>query len=424
MKNKKKDWLRYLHLGAKASIVIGELVFVISLASGFFNVNTQKWIKSQYQDTQQTALVTHIDQKRLHFTQSLWASTPGNLFVHSKTQQQLKKLVKLAQLRQNNQQQVDHYYDGSAYYANGVSTKKLNHTDRQLLLDKNQTVYQKQKNRLDTIRIWFEQTRDAQKYLTKTLPPTNNDHNQTLTMTQASEISAYYKLLKNRTLKKDWQPRVAQALQQFKDAQKNQSQAQKAQQQKELTALKNAPLTQDYQPANVTIIDKLKQLDQITRILQQAGITSNTVLVYLSSTQTLNLVRRSGDHYVPVLHSLSVVGGSLPAGSYVVRRIINNASATAGVVTDPSSASFGRYFDDATTFTTQQNDISDFNQTDDVFWLKNNLKLQPSILVANASQIGFLADAPLALDNTLGLNLSDLNSLMTAISIGVTLYVD
>lgn len=420
MKINKQSLLHNLELTSWALVIIGVVGFLLEFGNSYFNVNTQHFIDSQYQDRQHSALVTQVNTRRLNFTTNLANSPLGQLTLHPTTRQKLTRVQQLLALREDNQRQIAHYYDGN-YYANQVTTPRLNQTDRNLLKEKNQTIYQREKNRIDTIRIWYDQTQDAKTYLNKNLAKTISS--KQLTMTKASTINTYYKLIKNRALKKYWRPKVTKALKEFKAAQQNQTQAQIKQQQAELKELKNAPLTQDYQPANVTIIDNAKQLDQVSHSLQQDDVNATNVLFYSNADQTLTLLQRNGGKYLPKMASLMATNNGLPTGTYSVKSLISDPGINAGVVTDLSSSSFGNYLEDATSYSEQDNTISDFNQAETIFWLKNNVALKNSMLIENQNQIGFIASSMINLNNTLTLSTSDLTRLMAVVTPGTVLYV-
>ncbi|UQS84314.1 hypothetical protein [Bombilactobacillus thymidiniphilus] len=403
-------------------ICLGWGIFGLGFLGGSTNVYAQHFIKTQYQGRQQQALVTNVNRWQVSFFTHLMQLDPLNLVFNDQVKTKFDNTEKLLTLRDQNAQEITNFYAGK-YYANGVTKKKLDHVDQNLLQEKNQTIYQKQKNKLDQIRIWFDQTHDAQHFLAKTYHKFVTQP-QKLNLTNVSEANAYYKLIKNKASQKKWRPKVKKMLATFKQSQQSQSRAQLAKEKAQLTALQNAPLTtSNYTPANVTIIDDLQQLDEISSKLQQAGIKAQSVLFYSSDSQTLTLVHRSGSKYVSAMRSLTVRSGSLPAGSYQIEQVITNPGDTAGVVTDKGSANFGQYYADATKLGFDTNSTSDFNQAKSVFWLQNNAALQTSLLVANNSNLGFISSAT-GLANNLSVSSADINSLLNNIANTSILYVD
>ncbi|MBA1393388.1 hypothetical protein EQ500_05845, partial [Lactobacillus sp. XV13L] len=252
-----REKFRLIKRTSQIILVLGALAFLLLLAGGGVDVAAKDFVRHQYQNQQHQALITQVDTKKVQMFTKLMKLDAGHLVFSKKTRRDFQKITLLLNARRQNEEQVKSYFDGPHYYANRVSKKRLDGTDNNLLKEKNQTVYQRQKNRLDTIRVWFDQTQDANKFLKTAMGKFQTNHDQ-LDLTQVSQANAYYKLIKNRHWQHYWQPQIKELLTYFKNAQSNRDKNQLAQEQEQLAALKNAPLTQSYQPAHVTIIDNVQ----------------------------------------------------------------------------------------------------------------------------------------------------------------------
>lgn len=403
-------------------LVIGVTTFVLLLCGGGVDVSAQSTLLHQYQTRQQQALITHVDTKKIQLFNKLIKSDVCGLVFSPQTKQDLQKIMRLFNNRQQNQRQIASYFDGN-YYANTVTKKRLDRTDQNLLKEKNQTVYQRQKNRLDTIRIWFDQTQDANQFLKKTTEAFKANHDQ-LDLTQVSQANAYYKLIKNRRWQHYWKPQINEILAYFKNSQANRDKNQLQQEKEQLAALKNAPLTQSYQPAHVTIVDNVQVADDANKALQAAGITANEVLYLSQSDQTLSLLRRSNGRYRTSGPLIRIIANNTNSGLYRIREVITNPAETAGVVTDRTQPTFGRYYSDATVVDSTTNSVSDYNHAQPTFWLKNNPALQMSIMFGNSRTIGFIYSGSSALNNGIVVENSDLITLTNLINSGTTLYIN
>lgn len=402
-------------------LLVGIALFGLFFLFGGSDVAAQRLVSHQYQSRQHQALITHVNTKQVQIVNRFVQGDFCNLIFSKQTQADFQKLFVLLNKRQRNERQIASYYDGH-YYADLVTQKRLNQTDKHLLQEKNQTVYQQQKNRLDTIQIWFDQTQDANKFLTKTRKTFQADPRQ-LNLAQVSQANAYYKLIKNRRWQHYWQPQMQKILTYFKNAQANKDKSQLAQENAELEELKNAPLTQAYRPAHVTIIDNVQAVDVADKILQDAGITANKVLYFSQNDQTLSLLRRSGGHYHTQGALIRVTANQVMSGSYRIRALISNPSETAGVITDPQQSNFGRYYEDATGMNAEINTISDYNLSQPIFWLKNNPTLQTSILFSNSQTLGFIYSGSSVLNNGICVAESDLIQLTNVVDSGTLLYI-
>lgn len=402
-------------------LLVGIALFGLFFLFGGTDLAAQKIVSHQYQSSQHQALITHVNTRQIQIVNRFVQGDFCHLIFSKKTQDDFQKLFVLLNRRQRNKRQIASYYDGH-YYANLVTQKRLSQTDKYLLQEKNQTVYQQQKNRLDKIQVWFDQTQDANKFLKKINKKFQSNPKQ-LNLDQVSQANAYYKLIKNRRWQHYWQPQIKKILTYFKNAQANKDKSQLAQENAELEELKNAPLTQDYQPAHVTIIDNVQSADSADKILQDADITANKVLYFSQNDQTLSLLRRSSGHYHIQGTLIRVTASQVESGSYRIREIISNPSETAGIITDPQQSNFAHYYEDATGINSTINVISDYNLAQPIFWLKNNPALQTSILFSNSQTLGFIYNGNSVLNNGICVTESDLIKLINLVDNGTLLYI-
>jgi len=296
-----------------------------------------------------------------------------------------------------------------------------------LLKEKNQDVYQKLRNRLDTIQIWYEQTQDGEKYLDKTWQQYNSD-NSSLSFKKISMVNTYYKLIKNKTVKKRWETPVNQMDQYFANHQGESSRVAAVKQ--ELQALRDAPLTEKYTPANVDIVSGMNFSSGAADKLTQAGITGKYALYYDSSTNNLALMTKVSGKYVAEDGYISVVSSQVAAGKYTIKKLVS-ASSSDAIITDSSNSNFGEYVSNASEsdlaeldVTSPENTTADFSTATPVFWFKNNSDLNKSIYFTNSSTLGFIYAGGTSYDEGMQISSSDLSTLMSKISSGITFYVN
>lgn len=417
----------YLLLGAGVVGVITAIIFFIMFSLGIVNAVVTSKISSQYQDKELEVLKTNLDYNSLNFIGKLIKVSDGHIVTASnvKKYQQLEDYV---QARKNRTKEVADLYDGKSNYRDDVNSDKINDLDKTLLKEKNQDIYQKQRNQLDTIQIWYEQTQDADKYLSKTWNKYLAD-NSSLSFKKISMVNTYYKLIKNKTVKKRWTEAVTKMDDYFSNHQGESSRV--AAVKAELEALKNSPLTEKYTPANVDIVSSLNSSSGASDALSQAGITSKNVLYYNSSKNTLALMTRVSGKYVAENGSISVISSQVSSGKYTIKKLVDAGSSDA-VITDSSNSNFGQYVSNATDstlssldVTSPENSTSDFNSATPVFWFKNNSALTSSIYFSDSSStIGFIYAGGSSYNNGMQISSSDLSNLMSQISSGITFYVN
>ncbi|WP_238334002.1 hypothetical protein [Companilactobacillus halodurans] len=396
------------------------------LSRGVVNAVVTSKISSQYQDKELEVLKTNLNYKSLDFIGKLidvsdgYVVTPSNI----KKYQELEDYI---QARKNRTKDVNGLYNGKSYYKDSVTSDKINSLDKTLLKEKNQDVYQKQRNKLDTIQIWFEQTQDADKYLNKTWNKFNSDKDS-LSFKKISMVNTYYKLIKNKTAKNNWKSAVGQMDQYFANHQNESSRV--AAVKAELEALKKSPLTQDYTPANVDIVSSMNSTSGASDNLSQAGITAKNVLYYNSSKNTLALMTRVSGKYVAEDGYSTVLSSQVSSGKYTIKKIVD-ANSSDAIITDSSNSNFGEYVSNASeddlkelNVTDPDNTTEDFNSATPVFWFKNNSALTSSIYFGDSSTIGFIYAGGTSYNNGMQISSSDLSNLMSQISSGITFYVN
>ena len=414
----------YLLMSAGVVGVITAIIFFIMLSRGVVNAVVTSKISSQYQDKELEVLKTDLNYKSLDFIGKLievsdgYVITPSNI----KKYDQLEEYI---QARKNRTKAVNNLFDGKNDYRDNVTSDKINDLDKDLLKEKNQDIYQKQRNRLDTIQIWFEQTQDADKYLSKTWEDFNDD-NSSLTFKKISMVNTYYKLIKNKTVDKRWKSAVKK-MDQYFSSHKGES-TQVAEAKAELAALKDSPLTEKYTPANVDIVSSLNFSDSASDVLSQAGITGKYVLYYNSSTNNLALMTRVSGNYVAEDGYISVISSQVGSGKYTIKKLVNAGSSDV-IVTEGSN--FGQYISNASSsdfssmnISGSNNSTTDFNSASPVFWIKNNSALNKSIYFGDSSTIGFIYAGGTSYNNGMQISSSDLSNLMSQISSGITFYVN
>jgi len=416
----------YLLLGAGIVGVITAVIFFLMLSRGVVNAVVTSKISSQYQDKELEVLKTDLNYRSLDFIGSLIKVSNGYVITKSNVNK-YEELENYIQARKDRTKEVNGLYDGKNNYRDDVTSDKINELDKTLLKEKNQDVYQKQRNKLDTIQIWYEQTQDADKYLGKTWDGFTAD-NASLSFKKISMVNTYYKLIKNKTVKKRWNEAVTKMDQYFANN-KNESTRVAAVKQ-ELDELRNSPLTEKYTPANVDIVSSLDFSGDASDVISQAGITGRYVLYYDSSNNNLALMTRTGGKYVAEDGYISVISSQVNSGKYTVKKLVNAGSSDA-IITDSSNSSFGQYVSSASDselsslgVSSPENSTDNFNSATPVFWLKNNSALTRSIYFNDGSNIGFIYAGGTSYNNGMQISSSDLSNLMSQISSGITFYVN
>ncbi|PMD69126.1 hypothetical protein [Companilactobacillus nuruki] len=416
----------YLMLGAGVVGVITAVIFFIMLSLGVVNAVVTSKISSQYQDKELEVLKTDLNYRSLDFIGKVINVSDGYIISKSNVQK-YNQLENYIQARKNRTKMVESLYDGKSNYRDDVTSDKINDLDKLLLKEKNQDVYQKQRNKLDTVQIWYEQTQDADKYFSKTWDAFNTD-NSSLSFEKISMVNTYYKLIKNKTVKKRWSEAVSKMDQYFSNHQGESSRVEAVK--KELEALKNSPLTEKYIPANVDIVSSLNSTTGASDALTQAGITDKNVLYYNSSKNTLALMTRVSGKYVAENGYANVTNSQVSSGKYTVKKLVN-ANSNDAIITDSSNSNFGQYVANATDSSLSalnvadpDNTTADFSSATPVFWFKNNSALNSSIYFSDGSTLGFIYAGGTSYNNGMQISSSDLSNLMSQVSSGITFYVN
>lgn len=392
-------------------LVIASLVmalFVVALMGWWFlNHHFSSTVEAQYTNLEQRALKTDVapsERRQLAGTRATWQWAFTD---HSQTLWQ--HFTTDYARRQDRAKQVAALYDGQDDYRDSVTAAGLSKLDQTLLQEKNQTVYQDQKNKLDTVQVWFQQTTDANTFIQKIY----GDYQATKTaptLQQIAQTKAYYSLIRNRTVASRWRQPVKDLDAAFEKNTSETNAAQSAAEQKALDALENAPLTQGYTPAQVTITQGGSTVagnsgSDYDAILSNAGITASRVLLVDQATQAARFLTRTSGHYSADGNTITLDSLSLSGGQYSVSATIDGGQGA--VVTDPSASDFGTYYAQTSAApstspvadTANSNDTSDFNAATPVFWLRNNTDLQTSILLKGRTTIGFIAGGASTLSN-------------------------
>jgi len=415
----------YLLLSAGIVGVVTAVIFFIMLSRGVVNAVVTSKISDQYQDKELEVLKTDLNYRSLDFIGKVIDVSDGYVVTASNIKK-YNQLETYIQERKNRTKEVNNLYDGKSNYRDDVTSDKINELDKTLLKEKNQDVYQKERNKLDTIQIWFEQTEDADKYLSKTWDGYNSD-NASLSFKKISMVNTYYKLIKNKTVNKRWENAVSQMDQYFANHQGESSRVEAVKQ--ELESLRNSPLTEKYTPANVDIVSSLNFSSGATDNLTQAGLTGKNVLYYDSSNSNLALMTKVNGKYVAENGYINVSSSQVASGKYTIKKLVN-ASSSDVIVTDSSSDDYGQYVSGATDselsgmdIQNPENTTADFNSATPVFWFKNNQALNKSIYFSNGSTLGFIYAGGSSYNNGMQISSSDLSNLMSQISSGITFYV-
>ena len=417
---------RYLLMGAGIVGVITAVIFFVMLSRGVVNAVVTSKISSQYQDKELEVLKTDLNYKTLDFIGKLIDVSDG-IIITPDNEKKYQELEAYIQARKDRSKEVNAFYDGKSHYKDDVTETKINDLDKSLLKEKNQDVYQKLRNKLDTIQIWYEQTQDADKYLSKTWDGFNSDKSS-LSFKKISMVNTYYKLIKNKTAKNHWTQAVSQMDNYFANNKGESSKVAAAKE--ELEALKNSPLTEKYTPANVDIVSSMNSTTGASDALDQASITSKNVLYYNSSKNTLALMTRVSGKYVAEDGYSNVISSKVSSGKYTVKKLVD-ANNSDVVVTDSDSSNFGQYISNASVseltsmgLDNPDNTTADFNSATPVFWFKNNSALTSSIYFGSGSTIGFIYAGSTSYNNGMQISSSDLSDLMSQVSTGTTFFVN
>ncbi|MCI1383817.1 hypothetical protein [Companilactobacillus sp.] len=416
----------HLMIIAKVAAIVTAVVFLLALLYGTANAAVSKELSNQYQDEQLGVLKKNTNNKTLDFIGALIKVSDGKIITGDNVTKYRKIQNQLA-IRQKQVKLVTGLYDGKNYYQNTVTKKRLDDIDKQLLKEKNQDVYQVQKNKLDTIRIWFEQTNDAIKYIDEIWNEYNDDKSS-LSIKNISLVNTYAKLIKNKQVKRDLDYKI-QELNKYYKAHSNDDIKVKDAKAK-LTALKNSPLTMKYTPANVDIISDLDNSSKATDELSSAGITAKHVLYYDKSKGRISYMTLTDGNYVSDGSDISVTSGNVASGQYQIKAIIDSASDNAAIITDSSSGSFGKYLSNASDdtlsnlgITNADNSTANYNQASPVFWFKNNPSLENSIYFGDSSTIGFISSGGSSYQNGVKISTGDLSTIKSKVSTGTVFYV-
>ncbi|MQS53197.1 hypothetical protein [Companilactobacillus mishanensis] len=411
-----------------AQIIAGitAVIFFVMLSRGIANAAISHKISNQYQDRDLSVLKAKTNNKSLAFIGRLMKST-SDVVITNENRNEYKKIESLIQDRKNRSKEVTDLFNGRHDYQDDVSKQSLDDLDNVLLNEKNQDVYQKQKNKLDTVRIWFEQTSDAKKYINKMWDKFNSSKSS-LSIKEMSMLNTYYRLVRNRKVKQDLSDPVEQM---NSSAKQNKGESSKVRAAKaELAELKNSPLTEKYKPANVDIVSSLKFSSGASDALKDAGITDKKVLYYDKSKDRLAIMTNVDVNYVASDGYVNVQSGQVSAGKYSIKGIIRNAGSSAAIVTDSSNSSFGKYIANADSdtlsslnITNADNDTANFNSADPVFWFKNNSALSSSIYFGSGSTIGFIYSGGSSYSNGVQVNSSNLSQLQASLNSGILFFV-
>lgn len=419
--------VQYLLLGAKVIAIFTAVIFFVMLSRGVVNAAVTAKINNQYQDKTHKVLKTDVNSSSASFIGKL-IKTSGKYVITKDNIKRYQELEDYIEARMNRADAVSALFDGKKNYKDGVSSGQIDELDKKLLKERNQDVYQKQRNRLDMIQVWFEQTQDANGYISKTWDKFNDD-NASLDIKKISMVNAYYKLIKNKTIKKQWTEAVNKMTDYYANHKGASARVTAAKEQ--LDELRNAPLTEKYKPANVDIIGTLDKSSNDSDTLSNAGITGKTVLYYDSSSNKLALMTNVNGNYVAEDGYISVSNSRVSSGKYSIKKVITSAGSNDAIITDSSNSNFGQYLNNASDSTLSNNDITDadnttadFNSATPVFWMKNNSSLSRSIYFSNGSTIGFIYSGGSSYNNGLQISSSDLASLQSKISSGTTFYAD
>ncbi|WP_125772116.1 hypothetical protein [Companilactobacillus furfuricola] len=425
LRNDSKITSRFL-IAAKVVAIITAVVFFISFSLGTVNATISKQISNQYQDQQLGVIKKNVNEGQIHFIGKVIHVSNGHV-ISQKVVDQYRSLANQLEQRDQRNQDVAALYNGKTMYKNDVTEDRLDSLDKTLLKEKNQDVYQTQKNKLDTIKIWFEQTKDVSKYINDLWDKFNNNK-ASLTIKNISMVNTYDKLIKNRQVKNDLSHKVS-TMNDYYNSHSNED-SKLANAKAELAALQNSPLTMKYKPANVDIISSLENSSKATDSLQQAGITDKHVLYYDKSKSEITFMTLTGDNYVADGSAINVSNGNVTSGSYTIKNIINSASDSAAIITDQSSSSFGKYLNDANESSLAQlgisdadNSTADYNAARPVFWFKNNSSLSTSIYFGNSSTIGFIHSGGNNYSNGVSVSNSGLSTIQAKATNGLLFYV-
>lgn len=417
---------RYFLIAAKIVAIITAVVFFVMLSRGTVNAAIFKGLSNQYQDRQLGVLKKDVNQNTMGFIGNV-INLSGDKLVTKSNIANYRKIKTQLNDRKQRTHDVNALYAGKNKYQNDVTSQKLDKLDKQLLKETNQDVYQVVKNKLDTVRIWFEQTQDGILYINQTWDKFNDDKTS-LSMKNISMVNTYNKLIKNDSAKQEVSDKVSELNKYFDSNSGEDTKLKNAK--AELDALKNSPLTMKYKPANVDIITDLDSSTSAADVLSAAGITDKHVLYFDKSNGTISYMSLSDGHYQADGDFINVSAGTVASGRYTIKALINSASNNAAIVTDHSSTSFGKYLANATDdslndlgINNAENSTSNFNSASPVFWLKNNASLSRSIYFGGSNTLGFIYSGGTSYSNGIQVSNSDLSTLLNKTSTGLLFYV-
>lgn len=407
-----------ISLGSLGGWVYANKATTHQINQQYKTVDQQRYLKTTV--SKQTAQTIITKQARWHWLFS------------AATAKQAADFIADYQARTKRTQAIAALMDGTHYYRDTVTGQQLTHLDQTLLKEKNPTVYQKAKNKLDTVQVWYAQTTDGSTFINDTYYTFQHEKDQ-LTQEQVSEANVYYKLLKNRRTKAKWRQPIEKMTAGYSALQKEKNESQAQADQKALEDLKNSALTQSYTPAKVTIEDSrtsssrqtsgtTTDSDTLTDALADLNITASRVLVLDTANDMLFIAQRSNGTYRVSGSQYTVLANSLSTGAYRIRALIQNSSTNAGVIT--SGSDFGTYFTTPpAAYADETNTETDFNEADPVFWLKNQPALNNSILVTSGQSLGFITSGNISSENIIRVSSTTLTNLLNTVSQSMTLGV-
>lgn len=433
---KEKSATRQRRVRRQKRITLGLLFLILVLSAfgmtGFVLANklTAQQVDAQYKTVdQQRFLKTRVTKKTAQAIEA--KKEHWSWLLRAKVVKDMATFTSDYESRQTRDRAVAALRDGQ-YYRDTVTDQKLTALDQTLLKEKNQTVYQQQKNRLDTVQVWYAQTTDGDKFINETYQLFQSNRDE-LTQEKVSEANVYYRLLKNHKIKAKWQKPIQEMTAGYSALEKEKQDSQAQSDQAALDNLKNASLTQDYTPAKVTITDgrssssqrnnaQTTDSDSLTDSLTALGITANRVLVLDTTTGMLYMAQRTSGQYIVSGSRYTMLNNGLTTGAYQVQALIQNPSSQAGVIT--SGQGFGTYFTTPSAeYEADTNTTTDFNEAQPIFWLRNQPALDPAILVTSDQSIGFITSGNLSGQNLTRVSTTTLNNLMNVVNTTTTIGV-
>ncbi|WP_099974116.1 hypothetical protein [Lactobacillus terrae] len=406
-------WL--LHV-AQGIVILTAVVFVIMLSRGVANASVTQLLNSQYQQKEFKILKTKVNERSLDFVGGVIKST-GDSILSQDNIKSYREVKKIVDERKENDAKISSLYDDKSNYHNGVDAALINDIDKNLTGEKNQDIYQKQKNRLDKIQIWYEQTQDADKNISKAYDDYTDD-NSSLSFENITLVNTYYQLIKNKTVKDSWSDIVNELNTYYDGHEQVNSRVTDAQ--RELDRLKNSSLGDDkFQPAVVTIISTADMINRANKVLSANNITDSKVLYYDSVANKLAVLTYKSGKYSSNSGTIGVKSSQVSGGQYGIKKLISDEST--GIVTD-SSGSFGQVIS-IPSDSYPSNSTSNFNAAKPVFWVKNDSDLTNSIYFSSSSSIGFIYSGS-SKNNGLVVSSSDLGKLKSQVSTGMIFYAN